>query len=86
MEVDALVTIATIPAILALVNLAKTFGVEGRKATLLAVVLGVLLVLGQTYLDAQLWSTLSEGLILGLGAAGLYDVTRSAPPPQPPGK
>lgn len=71
----SLITLISIPAILALVNLAKSFGVSGKWAALLSVGLGVALVLGQHYVDAELWSLISLGLILGLSAAGLYDAT-----------
>ena len=76
MELDpTVVTLISIPAILALVNLAKSFGVSGKWAALLAVGLGVALVLGQHFVDAELWSLITLGLILGLSAAGLYDAT-----------
>lgn len=81
MNLDTVTLIATVPAILALVNLAKRFGVKGQWATLLAVVLGVVLnVADYAWHDAGWYGAATTGLILGLGAAGLYDVTdRDAP-------
>ncbi|MDD7687532.1 MAG: hypothetical protein PT944_06435 [Actinomycetaceae bacterium] len=78
------ITLATIPAVLALVNLAKKFGVRGKWATLAAVLIGI----SVQFLDAAAtyaWQSygldwhylariLSQGLILGLSAAGLYDL------------
>lgn len=77
-------TIASIPAILALVQLAKTFGVTGKWNTLLAVALGVILQLGDAAFlsgastPAQWYAAFGAGLILGLSAAGLYDAASVA--------
>lgn len=72
---DPIITLATVPAVVALVNLAKAFGVTGKWSALAAVVLGVGISLATTYADADVVRTVSDGLILGLGAAGLYDVS-----------
>ena len=72
---ETITTLATVPAVVALVNLAKTFGVKGRWAALLAVTLGLILACAQTYLPHGILATLTTGLTLGLGAAGLYDLT-----------
>ena len=81
MNLDTVTLIATVPAILALVNLAKRFGVRDTLSLALAVVLGVALNLGDYFWSGAGWySAATQGLILGLGAAGLYDVTdRDAP-------
>lgn len=81
---DAIVTIASIPAILALVQLAKQFGIQGKWSTLLAVVLGVVLQSGDAAFisgastPAEWWAAIGTGLVLGLSAAGLYDTARIA--------
>ena len=74
--------LATIPAILALVNLAKAFGVTGKWSALLAVVLGVGFAqadywfgaTGATATASGAYVAGGMGLVLGLSAAGLYDV------------
>lgn len=71
---DAVVAIATAPAVLALVNLLKGLGLSGRWSALVAVLLGVAITAGGVYLPADVWQTVAEGLVLGLAAAGLYDV------------
>lgn len=72
-----IVTIASIPAILALTNLAKSLGLSGKVSALLAVVLGVALAVGQYELAGFGWyQAAAQGLILGLSAAGLYDVSK----------
>lgn len=79
------ITLASVPAILALVNLAKLFGIQGRWATLLAVFLAVLLNVGTYYgAGSPLYEAISSGLILGLSAAGLYDVTKEERAPAAP--
>ena len=72
---DAVTTLATVPAILALTNLAKSFGIQGRWSALLAVLLGVAInIAGYLLADAGWWTVAQSGLLLGLGAAGLYDL------------
>lgn len=74
---DAVLTIATVPAILALVQLAKDLGLNGKGATVLAVVLGVLLNVAVTFLSQEVWfQAVAGGLLLGLSAAGVYDAAK----------
>lgn len=73
--------LATAPAVLALVQLAKDTGLPTKAAAPLAVVLGVLLaVADHTLAGTGLYNAASSGLILGLAAAGLYDAARLAAP------
>ena len=88
---DTTVTaLATAPAVLALVTLAKDLGLPTRLAALTAVVLGVgLSVADHALAGSGAYSAVATGLLLGLGAAGLYDTARiSAPaaetPSEPP--
>ena len=77
------VVLASIPAILALVNLAKQFGVAGKWSAVLAAVLGVVFaeadylfgVAGVVVSAPGVYSAGAAGLVLGLSASGLYDVT-----------
>lgn len=74
MNID-IALLATPLVILALVNLAKKFGVEGRWSMLLAVVLGVALAVADGLLAGnQVYHLASDGLLIGLSAAGLYDL------------
>lgn len=73
--VDPIVALATLPAIVALVNLAKRLGLDGKAALVLAVVLGVGLSVADYSFAGQGWyAAATSGLILGLGASGLYDL------------
>lgn len=68
---------ATIPAILALVNLAKRFGLKSPLTLALAVVLGALLSVLDVMLGTNVvYQAAMSGLLLGLAAAGLYDVAQ----------
>lgn len=82
---EIITAIATVPAILALVNWAKQFGVHGRWSTLLAVVLGVLASLAEWSVAPDPGSSLAQaavsGLALGLSASGLYDVSAAVARP-----
>ncbi len=72
---EAVTVLATAPAILALVNLAKRFGLSGAWCALLAVILGVVLSVADALLAGRpVLPASAAGLLLGLGAAGLYDV------------
>lgn len=84
---EVVTTLATIPAVLALVQLAKQWGVTGRAAMLLAVILGVVIQVGEyavyaanTYTAIGWYEAFATGLILGLSASGLYDVARISGP------
>ena len=62
-----IITLASIPAILALTNLAKALGLSGKVSALLAVVLGIALAVGQYELAGFGWyQAAAQGLILGL--------------------
>lgn len=72
---DTVVLIATVPAIVALVNFFKKLGVPARASLALAVVLGVVLSLAQFFWGDEGWFTAAaNGLLLGLSASGLYDL------------
>ena len=74
---DAITTLATVPAVLALVNLLKyTFNINGKYSALLAVIIGVGLNIANYALgDAGWYQAAAQGLILALGASGIYDVS-----------
>ena len=80
---DAITTLATVPAVIALVNLIKnTFNINGRYSALLAVIIGVGLNIANYALgDAGWYQAAAQGLILALGASGLYDITNTASAP-----
>lgn len=72
-------TLVSVPAILALVNLAKGLGLSGKWAALVAVVLGAGLAVAQGQLGGLPWfQDLIQGVLLGLSAAGLYDLAAPA--------
>lgn len=76
---QAITTLATIPAIVALVTLLKSFGVTGKWATLAAVTLGVGLAVADHYLGSTgAYQAASDGLLLGLAAAGIYDTAKAS--------
>lgn len=78
-----IVSLASIPAVLALVNLGKSLGVKGKWAALLAVLLGVGLAIAQYALGGFGWYQAAvQGIILGLSAAGLYDMKTTAGEPE----
>lgn len=76
---ELITTLATVPAVIALVTLAKDLGLPSRLSPLLAVVLGVALTLidglarGQVFDLPGVLAVGGTGLILGLSASGLYD-------------
>jgi len=72
-------TILSVPAVVALVQLGKAFGVSGKWALLLAVIVAIGINVGDYYLGtAGAWQAATQGLLLGLAAAGLYDVAKTA--------
>jgi hypothetical protein len=74
---EALTIIASVPAIVALVNFGKRLGLNGEAPLVAAVVLGIAINVANFYLGAYpVYQEAVAGLMLGLAAAGLYDVTR----------
>lgn len=80
---EVVTLLATIPAVLALVNLLKKFGVTGKWSILTAVILGIVLqlldygFLEQSHSPQGWYSAAAAGLVLGLSASGLYDVAET---------
>lgn len=80
---EPVTAIATVPAVLALVTLAKEdLGMPSRLAPVLALVLGVVLTLlhtlslGEGITTRNVYGLIASGMILGLSASGLYDGSR----------
>ena len=79
--IDPITTLATVPAIVALVNLAKRLGVPERIALVLALALGVALNVADHYLSGHGgYQAAVSGAILGLAASGIYDLAPSSEP------
>jgi len=78
---DATTTILSVPAVVAIVELLKSFGVAGKWALVAAVIVAVALNVAEYLWSASgLYHAIVSGLLLGLAAAGLYDVARTAAP------
>lgn len=76
---EPLTLLATVPAIVALTNLGKRLGVPDAAALLLAVVLGVALGAAEQLVGTDpLYQSAANGLLTGLAAAGLYDLTHTS--------
>ena len=64
--------------VIALVNLLKGIGLSGKWSALVAVVIGVALAIADFQLGSSgMYVAAIGGLKIGLGAAGLYDVTKT---------
>ena len=74
-ELTTITTLASPVAVLAIVNLLKQITPLGKWAALVAVLIGVLVTLAPHFIDAELWKLLSSGVILGITAAGLFDMS-----------
>ncbi len=76
---DAVNVILTAPAIVAIVQLIKAFGVAGKWAMLAAVVVAVALFEAVFFLGSSgAFQAAMQGLLVGLSAAGIYDVAKLA--------
>lgn len=65
----------TVPAIVALTNLAKRTGLPTRLAPLVAVLAGVAVACGDAYSTGSGYlDAVARGIVLGLTASGLYDL------------
>lgn len=78
---DTMTTILSVPAVVAIVTLLKSMGVVGKWAMLAAVIVAVVLnVADYLWATSGLYGAAVAGLLLGLAAAGLYDVAKTAAP------
>lgn len=70
----------TVPAIVALTNLAKRTGLPARLAPLVSVLAGVAVACGDAYsTGAGYLDAVARGIVLGLTASGLYDLMPGEP-------
>ena len=70
----------TVPAIVALTNLAKRTGLPARWAPLVSVMVGIAVACGDAYsTGAGYLDAVARGIILGLTASGLYDLMPGEP-------
>lgn len=78
---DMVDTVASIPAIIGLINLMKKLGLSARVAPAVAVLLGVGLMVATEYYAGTPWfDSGSTGLLMGLAAMGLFDMTHTPKP------
>lgn len=70
----------TVPAIVALTNLAKRTGIPSRLAPLVSVLAGVAVACGDAYSTGSGYlDAVARGIVLGLTASGLYDLMPGEP-------
>lgn len=73
-QIDTVVLLALLPAILGLVNFVKALGVEGKPLTIVSMVVGVVFYLCYALLPASTFTIILNGVVMGLAASGLYDL------------
>lgn len=69
-------TLLATPAVLAMVNLYKSLGLKGNWSALAAVLTALAFGAAEAYAPAGIWDWFSRSLIVGLSAAGTYDVAK----------
>lgn len=70
----------TVPAIVALTNLAKRTGLPAKLAPLVSVLAGVAVACGDAYSTGSGYlDAVARGIVLGLTASGLYDLMPGDP-------
>jgi hypothetical protein len=74
---NLIVTLSSPVAIVAIVNWLKALGVRGRWATLAAVAVALLIGTAEMYLDSEVYAQCSTYLLMGLAAAGFYDLSKN---------
>lgn len=80
---DYITLIASVPGIVALVNFCKRLGLKGEAPLVAAVVFGVAVNVANFYLAASgLYQTVVAGLMLGLAASGIYDLSPKTSTPE----
>ena len=78
---DYIAMIASVPGVVAVVNLLKQLGVTGKWSLVAAVVVGAALNVANFYLaDVGAYQAAVTGVMVGLGAAGIYDLSAATSP------
>ena len=83
---EEMISIVTVPGVIALVKWAKSFGITGKWSMLLAMVLGIGLNVAQYAVENPitmegLWGAVTAGAVMGLAASGIYDTARTIATP-----
>lgn len=80
---DWIATIVSVPAILAAVNILKSRGLPTNWAPIIAIAFGALFGAAASYIQSQSFDNMPSailfGIITGLSASGIYDVTKIDP-------
>jgi len=75
---DYIAMIASVPGVVAVVNLLKQLGVTGKWSLVAAIAVGAALNIANHYLgDAGAYQAAVTGVMVGLAAAGVYDLSHS---------
>ena len=73
---DSLVAVATVPTVVALVNVCKRAGLPAHFCPAVAVGFGLVCqLLSWLAAGGSLWVAVVAGVLLGLSASGVYDIT-----------
>lgn len=76
---DAINALASIPAIVALVQVAKSFGVAGKWSIVTSLAVAVAInVAVYLWAASGMFDAVATGILFGLGAMGLYDIATLA--------
>ena len=81
---DTITTIASPLAIIALVNVAKRLGMSAALSPVLALLLAGVIVSAEVWLNPEVYGVLSRAILLGLAAAGVWDITPGSVQSQSP--
>lgn len=76
MNLDSTIVLLLPPAILGLVEVVKQFGATGRVLTLIAMLIGTGLMIAAQLVEASSFKIVLYGILAGLSAAGLYDLSQ----------
>ena len=79
-QVDTIIVLALLPAVLGLVNFVKSLGAEGRLLTIISMVVGVAFYLCYALLPNSTFQIILNGIVTGLAACGLYDLAMMVSP------
>lgn len=74
---DAVTTLLTVPAIVALVNILKDIGLPSKFAPIAAIILAAGLAMADYFLVSYgFYADLVNALVMALAASGVYDLVR----------
>jgi hypothetical protein len=73
LNIDPVLFVMLVPAIMGLVNFLKDLGLAGKALTIVSMVVGIVFIIGAQVIPVGIAQLILTGILGGLAASGFYD-------------